>query len=56
MYFLIENNIQICLAFPTLKELREYAKKHRWKIKKSRSDWNGTTYYTESYVILPTED
>jgi hypothetical protein len=53
MYFLIENSSQIMLRFKSLKALKEYAKQHNLKIKKSW-DWNGTTYYTESYVTLPT--
>jgi fructose-specific phosphotransferase system component IIB len=53
-YFLIENNAQVCFTFKSLKELRKFAKQHGWKIKKSTSDANGTTYYTESYEILPT--
>jgi len=51
VYFLIENSSQIMLRFKSLKALKEYAKQHNLKIKKS---WSENTYYTESHVILPT--
>lgn len=53
-YLLIENNAQVWFIFESLKELKEFAKQRGWKIKKSMTDLNGTTYYTESYQILPT--
>jgi sialic acid synthase SpsE len=51
---LIENNAQVMLEFDTLRELKEYARKHGWEIKKSPTD--NRCYYTESYVILPLFD
>jgi uncharacterized protein YecA (UPF0149 family) len=56
IYYLIENNSQVCLVFETLRQLKEFAKQHKWKIKKSNADFNGVTYYTESYEILPTDE
>jgi hypothetical protein len=54
-YHLIENNAHVALLFDTLKELKEYAKQHGLKIKRSWAcDWGIPTYYTESYEILPT--
>jgi len=52
MWFLIENNSQKIFEFKTKKELREFAKKHNLKIKKSPI--SNFTYYTEGYVELPT--
>jgi hypothetical protein len=55
VYYLIENNAHIVMSFDTLKKLKEYAKQHNLKIKKSWAcDWGDPTYYTESYEILPT--
>lgn len=56
---LIENNSQRALVFGSIKELKEYARKHGWKIKRSRwaSEWMGLeVYYTENYTILPLFD
>jgi len=52
VWFLIENNSQKIYVFDSLKELRQFAKKNKLHIKKSHAS---NTYYTESYVILPTE-
>jgi hypothetical protein len=50
IYYLIENNSQICYKFTTLKELKQFAKSHNLRIKKS---WDNNCYYTKSFVYLP---
>ena len=51
--YLIENNSQVVLEFPSVKKLREWAKKHGYKVRKSplSEDW----YYTEAVTVLPTD-
>jgi len=49
--YLIENNSHKILEFDSIKKLKEWAKKSGWKIKRCyENNW----FYTESYVILPT--
>ncbi len=51
-YFtLIENNSQRCLVFGSMRELRRWAERHGWRVKRSPTHPN--TYYTEPYVALP---
>lgn len=50
-WYIIENNSQKVLEFNTKKEMLEWAKRNRWKIKKCPLYDN--FYYTECYVVLP---
>ena len=51
--YLIENDGQVVLEFPSVKKMREWAKKHGHKVRKS--PLGGNWYYTEAMVILPTD-
>ena len=51
-WYLIDNDKQEAMIFPSLKLLKEYARKHDLKVK--RSPMNPYCFYTESWVILPT--
>jgi len=50
--YLIDNNSHSILEFRSKKKLKEYAKTNNIKIKPSPLSDN--SYYTESYIILPT--
>jgi len=54
--FLIENNSQRVLGFSSVRELKEWARKRGYEVRRSpASDWLGReVYYTICYVILPT--
>lgn len=51
--YLIENDAHVVLEFPSVKKMREWAKKHGYKVRKSPLSENW--YYTEATVILPTD-
>ena len=51
-WILIENNSHQVFTFPSLKKLKEFAKENGYRIK--RSPTHDRTFYTESYVYLPT--
>ena len=53
MWFLIENNTMEVYKFRSKRELFRFARKYGLKIKKSPTC--NHTYYTDSYVVLPTE-
>ena len=49
--YLIENDSQVVLEFPSARKMREWAKKHGYVVRRSPlyENW----YYTEPVVILP---
>jgi hypothetical protein len=49
--FLINNLAQVVLEFSSIKEMKEWAKKHNDKIKQSplTDNW----YYTEDFSVIP---